>query len=62
MTMTPEEFERAVYEIYGNYPDIGAYDEEVAHARTDRLMEEILIELGYQDGIERIRKATRWYA
>ena len=56
--MTPEEFKNEV--IKGLDPMNG--DEESTHGNTDYLMEELLIFLGYGEGIELIRKSTRWYA
>lgn len=37
-------------------------DEEGCHGDTDRLMEEQLIALGFIEGVNIIRKTTRWYA
>ena len=57
-TYTPEEFKNKVIE--GLSPKNG--DEESTHCNTDYLMEELLISLGYDEGVELIRKSTRWYA
>lgn len=37
-------------------------DVEAFHDSTDILMEDLLIDLGYRDGIEFIRSKERWYA
>ena len=37
-------------------------NEEEEHKKTDELMENLLIELGYGAGIKLIRKTYRWYA
>lgn len=55
---TPEEF---LEEVKRLSKEIG-YDEEEFHCRTDDLMGNLLIDLGYRDGIELIRRHTRWYS
>lgn len=55
---TPGQFTRLVQEVITSRGP----DYEGAHARTDNLMEEVLIELGYLEGVELIRKTTRHYA
>jgi hypothetical protein len=37
-------------------------DTEERHLRTDQMMEDLLISLGYGEGIDLIRGSTRWYA
>lgn len=37
-------------------------DWEATHGRFDDLMEEILIQHGYSEGVELIREYPRWYA
>jgi hypothetical protein len=56
--LTPEEFEAAVREIIKKF----AVDNEACHGRTDDLMEDVLISLGYGAGVELIRRTERWYA
>ena len=56
--MTPEEFSESVREIVASRDG----DPEASHARTDDLMEDLLVELGYYDGVGLIRASTRWYA
>lgn len=58
---TPEEFlasieaEAAICTANGRVDCVGW------HERTDRLMEDLLISLGYAGGINLIRDSTRWY-
>jgi len=54
--MTPEEFKGALLRI------IKQHDAEVAHIETDNLMESLLEELGYAEGIAILRETIRWYA
>lgn len=61
MTMTPEQFARAVRDIGGDDPKNDP-DPERTHGETDDLMEQLLIDLGYGAGIAQIRTMTRWYA
>ncbi len=56
--MTPEEFSERVKHL----EDRMGGDEEAFHGATDVLMENLLIELGYTDGVQRIRSYVRWYA
>ena len=57
-TMTPERFLEEVRIIgMANCGDV-----EALHAETDNLMEELLISLGYGEGVELIRNMERWYA
>lgn len=56
--MSPEEFLEKVKKIYERTEK----DVECFHDRTDFLMENLLIELGYRDGVEFIRSKERWYA
>lgn len=56
--MTPEEFAekiKAAINKYGN-------DAESMHEVTDEIMEEALMSLGYEEGVELIRNTMRWYA
>lgn len=54
--MTPEEFKQTMKQI-----DQGK-DPEGEHADADFLMEQLLIKLGYGEGIEIYRKMLKWYA
>ena len=56
--MTPEEFVEQIKTALDKYYD----DIELSHARTDEIMEEALISLGYEEGVELIRNTMRWYA
>lgn len=54
---TPEQFLAMVQEISDENEDVEAF-----HDLTDTLMEDLLIDLGYGEGIELIRSKERWYA
>lgn len=56
--MTPERFLEEVRIIGTSY----CGDLEALHGATDTLMEELLISLGYGEGVELIRSMERWYA
>jgi len=56
--MTSEEFAIAMREIY---PEDGDYDTETAHGDADALMEDVLIDLGYREGIEIFQDADKFY-
>ncbi len=54
--ITPEEFASRLKEL-ANMGDI-----ETAHAEADELMEEILTQLGYGEGIKVFEAMDKWYA
>ena len=56
--MSPKEFTDSIRKILKTYSD----DCEVSHLELDELMEKVLIELGYEEGIKLIKKSHRWYA
>jgi hypothetical protein len=56
MTMTPEQFLEFVKGFQGGG------DPEIAHSEIDEVMEQILTDLGYGEGIEALQDVTRWYA
>ena len=58
--MTPQEFVDAVV----NAERQAGGDNEGFHIDTDTLMEQILTDLGYGEGVKRIQKSHlgRWYA
>jgi hypothetical protein len=63
--MKPIEFTTSIQKIIAECGDDAEpqnRDTEQFHSRTDTLMEEQLIELGYGKGIKRIRSQRRWYA
>jgi hypothetical protein len=60
--MTPEEFKAAMIDLFGEYPEGECYDEEDAHYEADVLMINLLAELGYGDGVELFKRASKWYA
>lgn len=53
----PEDFERVVKDTIST-----VQDPERQHDKLDELMEDLLIELGYEEGIKLIRDCERWYA
>lgn len=54
--MTPQEFKEKMEEI----ADI--LDIEVSHGFADDLMKQVLIELGYEEGVQVFEKMDKWYA
>lgn len=56
--MSPEDF---AARVRNTITDVG-HDPEACHCELDLLMEQVLIELGYGDGVEAMQKAKRWYA
>ena len=56
--MTPEEFQIKMQEIKNNYGG----DEEAFHGKADDLLCEVLIELGYKNGVEIFKNSDKWYA
>jgi hypothetical protein len=56
--MSPEEFTERVRGIVEKLDG----DAEAYHGAIDDLMEETLIELGYGEGVEMLRKPARWYS
>lgn len=58
--MTPEEFAKAMQEIY----DREKYDSDTegAHWDADKLMCDLLEKLGYTEGVEIYRNMPKWYA
>ena len=55
--MTPQEFVKQI-----KLETEQGYDPEGSHSTLDQMMEEILIQFGYEEGVKLIRKSTRWYA
>ena len=56
--MTPYDFLKKVKKIEEKYRG----DTEAMHDAFDMAMEDLLIALGYEDGVEFIRTLERWYA
>lgn len=56
--MTPFDFLKKVKQIEEKYRG----DTEAMHDALDMAMEDLLIVLGYDDGVEFIRTLERWYA
>jgi hypothetical protein len=57
--MIPDEF---TTEMKILFPDDGDYDVEGSHSTADHIMCDLLIELGYAEGVEIFKKARKWYA
>ena len=54
--MTPEEFKEKMKNIWDKY------DEEDGHDLADRLMCDVLRQLGYGEGVEIFEEADKWYS
>ncbi len=58
MTITPEEFYKQMKELHEKFGE----DEEVAHSMMDDMICKVLMELGYQEGVDVFRNQAKWYA
>jgi hypothetical protein len=56
--MTPEEFRQQMEDAARDH----AGDTEVLHARMDTNMAELLMSLGYGEGIKVFDRCDKWYA
>jgi hypothetical protein len=56
--MTPEEFLNKIKHIEWMYSG----DTEMMHSELDVAMENLLVELGYGESVEYLRRLERWYA
>lgn len=56
--MTPEKFRDIMIDIKND----GNFDRELSHIEMDELMCKVLIELGYEEGVEIFRSTDKWYA
>jgi hypothetical protein len=54
--MTPKEFEEKMKELKNEH------DPETAHFLMDELIVSLLVELGYEDGVEIFIRQTKWYS
>jgi hypothetical protein len=54
--ITPLEFKKRMEEL------ASMCDEESAHAEDDKLMEQVLEERGFKDGVEVFKRMLKWYA
>lgn len=54
--ITPAQFLERLKEIYSDC----RFEEQ--HVQADKLMEETLRALGYGNGVEYLRRQTRWYS
>jgi hypothetical protein len=55
--MTPEQFAEEMQHLSDAYGD----DKESVHQYMDDLMAEMLIELGYEKGVEVFQRQDKWY-
>ena len=58
--MNPKEFKKHVQELIDTYASI--YDIKRLHMQYDELLESVLIDLGYQEGIDLMEDINFWYA
>lgn len=56
--ITPKEFKD---EVEGVVFSTESYPMDVKHRNLDTIMEDLLISLGYEEGIHLIRNTERWY-
>ena len=59
--LTPEEFMNKMIELYKTYI-VEKDDEELAHGYMDDLICDLLINLGYEDGIKVFYATPKWYS
>jgi hypothetical protein len=59
-TLTPEEFAEKAKLIIA--VEDARDDIEEKHIELDRLMENVLISLGYEEGVKLIRETGKWWA
>jgi len=57
--MTPQEFKEKMIEIF---PLDGSHEEDTAHVAGDKLMCQLLTELGYIDGVMIFITSDKWYS
>lgn len=60
--MTPQEFAAKMREIFHTKNGEPRYDPEQAHIQADKLLGDLLAELGYGDGVAIFQKGTKWYS
>lgn len=60
--MTPEMFTDKMKAIINDSKNEIVFDEEVAHARMDDLMCEVLVELGYEEGVRIFEETSKYYS
>lgn len=67
VTITPEEFKKRMNELSKNVMELDDQNPdmpsmvETAHIKADELMCEILIELGYEEGIDIFKRMEKYY-
>ena len=60
--MTPEEFKKEMADAVEYFINERRWDQESLHRCMDRLMCDLLRELGYGEGIDIFEDAPKWYA
>lgn len=58
--MTPEQFKERMLNISKEHYE--EEDEEDSHRKMDKLMCEVLVELGYKDGVDIFKNMPKYYA
>ena len=58
--MTQQEFYYEMAKLKEEYID-EKYDKESFHMEADKLMCDLLVELGYGDGVQLFQKTPKWY-
>lgn len=59
--MTPEEFKQAMADARRKF-DEDKYDEEDVHIKMDNIMCDLLVSLGYGEGIDIFDNTPMWYS
>ena len=59
--MSPKEFLKRMKELKIEYECV-THDTETVHVKMDNLMKEVLISLGYEEGVEIFQTTHKWYA
>lgn len=60
--MTPEELLEALQGLAVKDPYGYLIDAESVHAKADRLLGDVLVDLGYSEAVEFFRSLDLWYA
>lgn len=61
--MTPEEFKEKMNDVIKSGLDpIFGFDAEIAHVCADNLMRELLIQLGYEEGVQIFDNMPKYYS
>lgn len=61
--MTPQEFKEKMDDVVKSELDpIFGFDAEIAHVHADDLMCELLIQLGYEEGVQIFNDMPKYYS